>query len=272
MQNIFIEGIQGLGKSTLLQAIAEKRPDLHVCREGDYSPVELAWCTWMTEAEYRAAQERYPSLQKELEANMFREGDRYIVTYTRILTEIAGFHKDLERFEIYNGRKSAVELEEIVRMRYRRFTGTGYLFECAFLQNIVEELILFHRLSDDEIVEFYRRLYGEVRKENFRLLYLYGENLEESTAIIRKERSDGQGREMWYPLMLKYFTESPYGRERGCSGFGDLITHFRHRQKLELRILREVVGEQAVILPARGWKEEEITGLGDEGTCFRLKI
>ena len=45
MKNIFIEGIQGMGKSTLLQAIAERLPELHVCREGDYSPVELSWCT-----------------------------------------------------------------------------------------------------------------------------------------------------------------------------------------------------------------------------------
>ncbi|MCI8798355.1 hypothetical protein NSB25_24790 [Acetatifactor muris] len=259
--NIFIEGIQGTGKSTLLQAIAEKRPDMHVCREGDYSPVELAWCSWMTEEEYRAAGERYPSLKKELEANAFREGDRRIVTYTRILTEIPGFHKDLERFEIYNGRKSVEELEEIVRMRYRRFSETGYLFECAFLQNIVEDLILYHRLSEDEIVAFYRRLYGQVQKENFRLLYLYGDKLEESTEIIRKERCDSGGREMWYPLMLKYLTESPYGRERGCSGFEDLVMHFRHRQQVELRILREVVGEQAVILPSKGWKKEELTGL-----------
>ena len=63
MKNIFIEGIQGMGKSTLLQAIAERLPELHVCREGDYSPVELSWCTWMTEADYLAALERYGSLR-----------------------------------------------------------------------------------------------------------------------------------------------------------------------------------------------------------------
>ena len=40
-RNIFIEGIQGMGKSTLLQAIARKAPELQVCREGEYSPVEL---------------------------------------------------------------------------------------------------------------------------------------------------------------------------------------------------------------------------------------
>lgn len=41
MKNIFIEGIQGMGKSTLLNAILAEIPRYHVCREGDYSPVEL---------------------------------------------------------------------------------------------------------------------------------------------------------------------------------------------------------------------------------------
>ena len=40
--NLWIEGIQGSGKSTLLQELVTMYPELKVCREGDYSPVELA--------------------------------------------------------------------------------------------------------------------------------------------------------------------------------------------------------------------------------------
>ena len=36
----------------------------------------------------------------------------------------------------------------------RAFAENGYLFECSFFQNIVEDLILFHQLEDDEIVEY----------------------------------------------------------------------------------------------------------------------
>ncbi len=42
MKNVFIEGIQGMGKSTLLNRINSAVPEFHVCREGDYSPIELA--------------------------------------------------------------------------------------------------------------------------------------------------------------------------------------------------------------------------------------
>lgn len=250
-----------MGKSTLLQAIAERQSGLHVCREGDYSPVDLSWCTWMTEDAYQAALERYSSLRREIEAHTFREEDRYIVTYTTILTDIPGFHKDMEQYEIYNGRKSPEELEQIVRTRYARFTGNGYLFECAFLQNIVEELILYQQLEDNEIMSFYHRLFEYIQQDRFLLLYLYNDRLEESTKSIREERSDAQGNPLWYPLMLDYLNSSPYGKARGRQGFDGLVRHFRHRQQLELRILREVVGDRAVILPAKQWNIDQVLNI-----------
>lgn len=250
-----------MGKSTLLREIHTKMPEFYVCHEGDYSPVELAWCAWMTEKEYDKILKQYGPLRKEITDNTVREGNHYIVSYTRILTDIPGFHKELEQFEIYNGRKTLHDLEDIILSRYQQFSGTGYLFECSFLQNIVEDLILFHQLSDDEIIAFYRKLYDTIQKENFLLLYLYSDGLEESTRIIQKERSDYQGNELWYKLMIEYLRHSPYGKEHGYEGFEHMIAHFRHRQQVELRIINEVVRERAIILPAKKWKIEEIVDL-----------
>lgn len=252
LDNIFIEGLQGMGKSTLLQKIATDRPEYRVCREGDYSPVELAWCAWMDEGQYASALEKYDAIRKEIEANTFREGEHYIVTYTRIITDIPGFHRDMEQYEIYNGRKTLQELEQIIFTRYGQFQGSGYLFECAFLQNIVEDLILFHQLSDEEILDFYRRLYAIMPREHFRLLYLYSDKIAENIRIIQRERSDDQGNQLWYPLMMEYLVNSPYGKAHGYRDFEDLISHLKHRQQVELRIIREIIGDRARILPAKG--------------------
>lgn len=260
-ENIFIEGLQGAGKSTLLQKIAGCRPGYRVCREGEYSPVELAWCAWMDGGQYAAALEKYAPIRREIEAGTYREGEHYIVAYTKILTDIPGFHKDLERYEIYNGRKTLEEMEEIIFSRYRRFQGSGYLFECAFMQNIVEDLILFHQLSDEEILAFYERLYAVMPKENFRLLYLYSDRIEENIRIIQKERSDGQGNQMWYPMMMEYLIHSPYGKAHGYRDFADLISHLGHRQQVELRIVREIVGDRARILPAKEDSGPDMEGL-----------
>ena len=42
--NYFVEGLQGSGKSTLVKRLSERLPDHKAFHEGDYSPVELAWC------------------------------------------------------------------------------------------------------------------------------------------------------------------------------------------------------------------------------------
>ena len=196
MKNIFIEGIQGMGKSTLVNSIFKAVPEFHVCREGDYSPIDLAWCTWMSKEEYEAVLKRYEPIRDEIIKNTVQDQEHFVVSYTKIITDIPNFHKELEKYEVYNGRKTLQELKEIIFTRYRKFSETGYLFECSFFQNIIEDLILFHLLSDDEIVEFYRELYGEINREDFLLLYLYSDKLEENIKAIKKERSDNQGNEL----------------------------------------------------------------------------
>lgn len=258
MTNIFVEGIQGMGKSTLINGISKLLPKLHVCREGDYSPVDLAWCAWMSEVDYKAILLKYPELESEILKNTMKEQEYYIVTYTKIKTEVLGFYKDLECYEIYNGRKSLSELKEIIFNWFRNFTETGYLFECAFFQNIVEDMILFHVLSDEEIIEFYRELFLLLDRKNFLLLYLYSDRLEENLQIIQRERCDEEGNEVWYQLMLDYIIKSPYGKKHGYSGEKDLINHLKHRQELELSIIKEVLGEHALILPAKEYDLEKI--------------
>ncbi len=258
MKNIYVEGIQGMGKSTLVNCISCEIQKYHVCREGDYSPIDLAWCTWMSKEEYETILENYVEIKDEIVKYTVEENGHFVVAYTKILTDILGFHKDLEQYEIYNGRKEFAEWKEIVFTRFEKFRGTGYLFECAFFQNIMEDLILFHGLDDEEIVDFYRELFDLVDKENFCLFYLYSENIEEILQAVKKERSDNAGNEMWYPLMMNYLKESPYGKAHGYEGFEDMAAHFRHRQMLEMRVIKEVLGACAVVLPAKEWERDTV--------------
>ena len=84
----------------------------------------------------------------------------------------------------------------------------------------------------------------------------YSENIEENIRIISKERSDTDGTPLWLPMMLEYLKHSPYGMQRGLESFDVLIAHLTHRQELELRIIKEVVGERAVVLPSKKWTKE----------------
>ena len=130
--NYFVEGVQGAGKSTLVGRLAEHFPNYRVYREGDYNPVELAWCAYMTEAQYESVLAKYDRLREEIIANTHAELDRRIITYTRIITDVPGFHKDLEQYEIYNNRLSRAEFEEIILGRYARGKAAQSVFVVCF--------------------------------------------------------------------------------------------------------------------------------------------
>jgi hypothetical protein len=258
--NYFIEGIQGAGKSTLVGRLASHFPDHRVYREGDYNPVELAWCAYMTEQQYESVLVKYDTLRSELVANTHTEDDRRIVTYTRIITDVPGFHKDLEQYEIYNNRMDHAQFEETILKRYARWNGDNSIFECSLLQNIVENQILFYEITDEEIVDFYLRLKAVLAGRDFRILYLEAEDIAGSLQVIRKERVDANGNEMWFPLMVGFLEDSPHGRRHGLKGFDGLVKHMEHRKAVEKRVLREVFPEQAVILRSKNYDLEAVLG------------
>ncbi len=238
--NYFIEGLQGSGKSTLVRRLSEKYPDHKAICEGDSSPVELAWCAYMDRETYSDVLEKYSDIRNEIEEKSYDEGDHKIICYTKIITDIPGFHKDLERYEIYNGNLNPEHFKEVVLRRFRKWDGDKNIFECSLFQNIIEDMILFQKKSDRQIIDFYREVKEALAGKNYRIIYLQTKDIASNIDVIRKERSDDKGNEMWFPLMMKYFDNSPYAVERGISGAEALLEHFEHRQELELRICREI--------------------------------
>ena len=268
--------------------MAMEHPEYQVYREGDYCPVELAWCAWLSEEEYAAVCEKYPAVQGEIEQWTVREhydsgcgvAEKYIVPYTRIITDEPGFHKYMEQFEIYQGRKSAEEFQQIILKRYKAFAKSQSIsaaeacevqtkdnhsgknglqvtiMECAFFQNIMEELMLFLECTDQEIFAFYQKLFEILRTTDFKLYYIYDEDVDKVLGHIAKERSDARGNMLWYPMMLAYLQESPYGKKHAFKGMEDVASHFKRRQKLELWIIREILGDRAKVIPA--WRNAKI--------------
>ena len=131
--NYFIEGLQGSGKSTLVQKLSEKYPDHKAVREGDYSPMELAWCAYVSMEQYSEILDKYIVIKPQIEQKSFEENGQMVICYTQIITDIPGFHKDLEQYEIYNGRRDLEEFKKIVLGRYRIWNTDKMIFECSLL-------------------------------------------------------------------------------------------------------------------------------------------
>lgn len=118
--------------------------------------------------------------------------------------------------------------------------------------------MLFYQMDEQEIARFYREAYEILKPKGFQMLYLKSDTIRENILQIKKERSDEKGVELWYPVMLKYLQESPYGKEHGFEGLDDMIAHFERRCALEERIILEVLKEDCTVLKAKGYRLEEI--------------
>lgn len=255
--NIFVEGLQGAGKTTFVNNLSERLSDYKAYREGDYSPVELAWCAYVTEEEYQDVLAKYPALCTEIKEKTVTEGKYKTICYTQILTDIPGFHKDLERYEIYNGNWDKGSFEQVILSRFQKWNGEKQIFECSIFQNIIVNQMLYFMLPEDEIIEFYKRVREVLTDQSFQIIYLDVEDISEAVDTIRKERVDDRGNEVWFLMMTEYLENSPYGRAHGLNGIEGLLWHMEKRRELERRILKEVFKENSVIFKAKSENVKE---------------
>ncbi|MBQ8913745.1 MAG: hypothetical protein IJ054_06855, partial [Lachnospiraceae bacterium] len=76
--NYFVEGLQGSGKSTLVERIAKNHRGYVAIHEGDYSPVELAWCAYVSHKEYQEILDKYNEIRSDIELNSYIEKDHVV--------------------------------------------------------------------------------------------------------------------------------------------------------------------------------------------------
>ena len=171
-----------------------------------------------------------------------------VICYTNIITDIPGFHKDMEQYEIYNNRVLYDDFINIIITRFSKWVDDNTITECAIFQNIIEELILFYKLSDDEIVSVYKKIEQALSGKEYKILYIVSDDIAKNIKIIKEERVDNRGNEIWFSVMCDYFNNSPWAIDNKMTGFEGIVEHLKHRQELELRICREVFEDKYEIV------------------------
>lgn len=259
-KSYFVEGIQGGGKSTLTRRLSEKYPDRKVFEEGDYSPVELAWCAYMNTEDYQNILSKYSSMREKIEEKAHAEDNHVVVCYTKVQTDKHEFYQEMENYEIYNNRVSFEQFKEIVLKRYGKWDGEPLIAECSLFQNIVEDLILFRDMSDEAILDFYREIKKVIGDKQIHIAYIRTEpeGIRKNLETARKERVDDKGNEVWFSMLCNYFDNCPHAVRNGMKGEDGLVKHWTHRQELELKICEELFPGHYTVLPSKNYGELNI--------------
>ncbi len=160
-QLILVEGLPGSGKTTFAKKIEGwcrgRGVEVKLYTEGQVHPADLAWSARIPMAQYEKVLEQYASLREDIEKNTVVEGEFAITAYTQVRTSQIDYYEEMAAFEVYNGRVSDDVFLNVHYDRWSEFgraakAGKGlHIFECAFMQNHVEEL-LFWRNADKEAV------------------------------------------------------------------------------------------------------------------------
>lgn len=266
---ILVEGIPGSGKSTMAKEIKDyfqsRGLEAKLFNEGDPHPADLAWNAYIPLDKYKKILEDNPQYVNKIRTYTQIEGEHAIVAYTKIDFKQEDNHlmRYFEDYEVYNGRVPLDIFMELHIQRWKQFAKSLSdneiaIFECAYLQNHVTELMGYYNKDVGFIIAYMKSLIETVEILNPKLIYLTQPNICETIGRVARERvsTDKSRWEDWIDLVIKYIENSPYGKNNNLKGFEGAIEFFQARKKIELEVIDNLNIDKSVIdNPRYDWEE-----------------
>ena len=242
---ILVEGIPGSGKSTFAKKIANFFSNnglkANLYNEGTFHPADLAWNACIPIKTLDVILAPYESIKSEIDKNTHIEDDYAIVSYMQVKTENTDFYKDMESYEVYNNRVSFDIFNGLHRKRWDTFNKQAKeknelnIFECALLQNHVNELMLFHLAEIDTIKMHINAMIQTVTDLSPNIIYLSQPSVKETIERVAKQRISEHVK--WVDRVNSFHENTPYGKLHGVKGFNGTVRIFEERKRIELEII-----------------------------------
>lgn len=242
---IILEGLPGSGKSTFAKRLKEHYESIGYnvksYFEGDLHPIDLAWCAILDSTMFFELLKKYRKYEDQILKQTKKVKGKYIVAFTKVKLddEDASFYDLFSKYEIYREENLDSFFEAHLDLWSSFHSDDSlYIFECIFLQNHINELILKFNKSKEFMIEYFNKLIASISKTNPYLFYIKQKNIDETLKRIIEERgSDNPVYKDWIDLVDEYFQSTVFGEELGYIGREGVITYFKDRRDLELEII-----------------------------------
>ncbi len=146
------------------------------------------------------------------------------------------------------------QFKEISLRRWANFTDAAddhdeiVIFECAYLQNQINELLGFYNASKEEISLYMNNLIGKVKSLNPKIIYLSQESVTETISRVARERkSPGHDGVDWIDNVIMWIEMSPYGKAHHLKGFKGAVEFFEARKTVELDVMKSLTINKWII-------------------------
>lgn len=257
---ILVEGIPGAGKTTTARKIKEKLieegKEVILYEEGMSHPVDMAWNAYLKEDEYNDFIEMCSEMWENSKMTVSKEelinriqnqarieDNHVILAYTRIdFTEECYWSliDDVASKEICDGRRSLEEFREIHLKRWSRFAkealinNTIYIFECAFLQNHIFELLGVYEKCDEDIYLYLNNLLKTVKGLNPSIVYIEPTSVENVIIQAANERkSPDASSSDWIDEIAEWVSNMNFGKSHKLEGIEGVISFCRERLRID---------------------------------------
>jgi len=265
-----VEGIPGVGKTThakrLKEELEQQGKAVVLYEEGDSHPADMAWQAYLTKNEYdeyvnecRKVWEKIkkPNDFSEIEGLIKKqvrvEDAHYVVAYTKFNFPIEDYWHtvgSIANKELCDGRSPFKEFRDVHLARWSNFAknaenDTRYIFECAFLQNHIFELMGFYEFDKEFIFAYLKNLLATVSVLEPEIIYIKPNDIKKVIDYAAEERIGPRGR--WIDDIAGWVSDCPYGMRHGLKGVEGVYQFCEDKMDLDMYLIGRLEVEYRVI-------------------------